>query len=262
MLETKVQRALATEQPRFAGRSLVEYTADHNLLSERMNIIHSIWVTDDDLQLIANAGSVIVLNPISNLRLGSGVAPFRKMRDLGITTALGTDEAPCDDSVNLWGVVKMTGLIHNVTGLDFAQWPTAIEVLDSLWRGGAAAMLRSDDLGSVRVGQLADLTLLDLHSVVFTPLNDLRRQLVFCEAGSSVRLTMVGGRIVYDHGVLTTIDERALLAETRELFARKQPIIDASRRAADSFVPGYAAMIRRAAAADIESGRWPGVQVR
>ena len=113
MLETKVQRALSGAQARFAGSSLVQYTADLRLLSERMNVIHAVWVDDLDLELIADAGATIVHNPISNLRLGSGVAPFRRMTDFGITTALGIDEAICDDSVNLWGVVKMTGLIHN-----------------------------------------------------------------------------------------------------------------------------------------------------
>ncbi len=77
MLETKLQRVLAREQLRFAGRSLVRYAADLGCLSERMNIIHAIWVDDADLDLIAAAGAVVAHNPISNLRLGSGVMPFR-----------------------------------------------------------------------------------------------------------------------------------------------------------------------------------------
>ena len=138
----------AAGAPMFAAalcrRSLVQYTADLGLLSDRMNVIHAVWVDDSDLQLIADAGATIVHNPISNLRLGSGVAPFRRMRDFGITVALGSDEAICDDSVNIWGVVKVTGLIHNVSGLDSDLWPTSSEVLDSLWRGGAAAMMQPE----------------------------------------------------------------------------------------------------------------------
>jgi 5-methylthioadenosine/S-adenosylhomocysteine deaminase len=258
MLETKVQRALAIEQPRFGGRSLVRYTADLGLLSERMNVIHAVWVDDRDLALIAESGAIIAHNPVSNLRLGSGIAPFRRMKDFGITTTLGIDEAICDDSSNLWGVVKTAGLIHNVSGLDSDLWPTAAEVLDSLWRGGAAAMLQPDRLGAVREGYLADLTMLDLHSSAFTPLNDLRGQLVYCESGSSVRLTMVDGRIVFDDGRITTIDEVALLAEARELFARKLPVIHRARREADAVRPHYQAMVREAAAADLGMNRWIG----
>ncbi len=258
MLETKVQRVLATEQPRFNGRSLVEYTDHLGLLSDRMNVIHAVWVDDGDLELIAGAGAVIAHNPISNLRLGSGVAPFRRMKDFGITTALGTDEAICDDSVNLWGVVKMTGLVHNVCGLDSDQWPSPAEVLDSLWRGGAAALLKADDLGALRPGYLADLVLLDLDTMAFTPFNDLRGQLVYCESGSDVRLTMVNGRIVYEQGHVVNIDEPAVLAEAREVFMRKRPAIERARLVADRLRPGYQEMVRRAAAADVGMTRWVG----
>ena len=129
MLETKVQRTLMTEQPRFAGRSLVRYTAAAGLLKPHMNVIHAVWVDDADLDAIAAAGSTVVHNPISNLRLGSGVMPLRAMLDRGIPVALGTDEAICDDTVNMWTVAKTAGLIHNVSGLDSDDWPTPTEVL-------------------------------------------------------------------------------------------------------------------------------------
>lgn len=258
MLETKLQRTLAREQPRFTGRSLVEYTEDLGLLSERMNVIHAVWVDDYDLELIANAGAAIVHNPVSNLRLGSGVAPFRRMKDFGITTALGIDEAICDDSANLWGVVKTVGLIHNVSGLDSDDWPNATEVLDSLWRGGAASLLQEHQLGAVRSGYLADLAMLDLHTLAFTPFNDLRGQLVYCESGASVRLTMVDGRIVFENCRVTTVDEEAILDEARDLFARKLPLVNNARRDAEAFRPHYQAMVRTAAAANVGMNRWIG----
>ncbi|MET3805542.1 5-methylthioadenosine/S-adenosylhomocysteine deaminase [Nakamurella sp. UYEF19] len=259
MLETKVQRTLALEQPRFQGRSLVRYTADLGLLSDRMNVIHAVWTDDADLDLIAEAGSVIAHNPVSNLRLGSGVMPFRRVRDRGISTCLGVDEAICDDSVNMWGVVKMAGLIHNITGSPSHTWPAATEVLDCLWSGGAAAMLRSDSLGKVREGYLADLTMLDLHTLPFTPFNDLAGQLVYCQDGNSVRLTMVAGEVVVENGKMLTVDEDALLAEAREVFARRRPQISAARRESDSAAADYQAMVQRAAGTDVGMSRWVNV---
>lgn len=256
MLETKLQRTLASTQPRFAGRSLVEYTAELGLLTERMNVIHAVWVDDHDLNLIAASGAVIVHNPVSNLRLGSGVAPFRRFKDHGITTALGVDEAICDDSCNMWGVVKMAGLIHNIAGIDSDQWPTCTEVLSSLWKGGAAALLQSHQLGEVREGYLADLVVLDLHSRAFTPFNDLRGQMVYCESGDSVLLTMVDGRIVFEDGVICTVDESALLGEARELFAHKLPAIHRARDEASALFPYYQALVREAAATDVGINRW------
>ncbi|MDT5363733.1 MAG: 5-methylthioadenosine/S-adenosylhomocysteine deaminase, partial [Mycobacterium sp.] len=135
MLETKVQRTLMTEQPRFAGRSLVGYTAAAGLLKPHTNVIHAVWVDDADLDAIADAGSTVVHNPVSNLRLGSGVLPWRAMLDRHIPVALGTDEAICDDTINVWTVAKTAGLIHNVSGLDSDEWPTAAEILEALWRG-------------------------------------------------------------------------------------------------------------------------------
>ncbi len=258
MLETKLQRTLAATQPRFAGRSLVEYTADLGVLSKRMNVIHAVWVDDHDLELIASAGAVVAHNPVSNLRLGSGVAPFRRFKDHGITTCLGTDEAICDDSCNLWGVVKMAGLIHNVAGLDSDAWPAPHEVLDSLWAGGAAALLRSHELGAVREGYLADLVVLDLHSRAFTPFNDLRGQLVYCESGNSVQLTMVDGHIVFEDGVVSTVDEPALLDEARELFARKRPAVERARDDAATLLPHYKELVHQAAITDVGMNRWVG----
>lgn len=256
MLETKLQRVLGHE--RFGGRSLIRLVADLGLLSPRMNIIHAVWVDDDDLDLVAAAGAVIAHNPISNLRLGSGVMPFRRIRDRGIPVCLGTDEAIADDSVNLWAVAKMTGLIHNIGDPDYRAWPRAAEILDCLLRGGARAMGRQDDLGTIAPGRLADLTLVDLDTLAFTPLNDIHRQLVYCESGSSVVATMVAGRLVFADGRLQTIDEAALRAEARELFAGRAAALAEAAAAAERWLPHYHAMYSRAVSRDVGMNRWVG----
>ncbi len=258
MLETKLQRVLADEQPRFKGRSLVRYTADLGLLSERMNVIHAIWMDDADYDLIAEAGTSVAHNPISNLRLGSGVMPFRRLRDRGINICLGTDEAIADDAVNMWSVAKLAGLIHNIGGPDYDRWPAATEVLDCLFNGGARAMRRGAELGSIEPGKLADLALVKLDSLAFTPLNDIKRQLVYCESGSSVRLTMVAGRIVFDGDRLTQVDEAALRAEARDIFQSRRGSLEAARREADRWLPYYRQMIDKAAARNIGMNRWLG----
>ncbi|MEV4603274.1 amidohydrolase family protein [Amycolatopsis sp. NPDC049253] len=258
MLETKVQRVLATEQPRFAGRSLVRYTADLGLLTERTNVIHAVWVDGADLDLIAEAGATVAHNPVSNLRLGSGIMPFREIRRRGIPIGLGVDEAICNDAVDMWSVVRAAGLVHNVTGLDSDLWPSAAEVLDCLWSGGARAMGQADELGAVEAGRLADLVLIDLHAPAFTPLNDIRGQLVYCESGGSVRLTMVDGRVVAEAGQVSTVDEDALLAEARELFAARQPALREAHAGAERFRPAYEEMVRRAARREVGLNRWAG----
>jgi cytosine/adenosine deaminase-related metal-dependent hydrolase len=256
VLETKLQRVLGEE--RFAGRSLIRYVHDEGLLSERLNIIHGIWIDDRDMDLIAQAGSVIAHNPISNLRLGSGIMPFRALRSRGIPVCLGTDEAIADDAVNMWSVAKLAGLVHNIAGADYERWPVASEVLDCLIGGGARAMRSPVPIGQISAGHQADLILLDLDTLAFTPLNDLRRQLVYCENGSSVRLTMVAGRVVYAHGAVTGIDEPALRREAREQAALLRDLNAPAQAAASQWLPYYRQMYLRAAARDVGMRRWAG----
>jgi len=249
VLETKLQRVLGEE--RFGGRSLIRYVHEEGFLSHRSHIVHGIWLDDADMDLIAEAGAVVAHNPISNLRLGSGVMPFRRLRSRGISICLGTDESIADDAVNMWAVAKLTGLVHNISDADYERWPTASEVLDCLIRGGARAMRSPVPLGQIGVGQQADLVLIDLDTLAFTPLNDLRRQLVYCENGSSVRLTMVAGRVVYERGAITTVDERALRREAREHAARGRPRRAAQEMAAKEWLPYYREMYLQAAARDV-----------
>ncbi len=246
ILETRTQRVLGD----LRGRSLVQDFSARGALSERCNVIHAIWMDDADYDLIASAGASVAHNPISNLRLGSGVMPFRRLQERGINIALGTDEAIADDSVNMWGVAKMTGLIHNIADPDYARWPTAAEVLSCLFTGGARAMRQEARIGAIAPGMQADLIMLDLDTLAFTPLNDLDRQLVYCENGSSVRLTMVAGVIVARDGKLLTIDEAALRAEARRLAAELAGA-GQTEEAAAPYLPYYRDMYLRAAAADL-----------
>ena len=199
----------------------------------------------------------MVRDPISNLRLGSGVLRWRAMLDHGIPVALGTDEAICDDSINVWTVAKIAGLIHNVSGLDSDE--LANPHRGSRERYGRAvpnAVRRPMTSELSPPGMLADLALVDLHAIAFTPLNDLREQLVHCEDGRDVVLTMVAGRVVAEHGHVTSVDEAALLDEARELFAKKLPTIRAAQANANDVYQAYQHIVRRAAATDVGFTRW------
>jgi 5-methylthioadenosine/S-adenosylhomocysteine deaminase len=256
VLETKLQRVFGEE--RLGGRSLIRYVRDAGLLSERLNIIHGIWLDEQDMDLIAEASAVIAHNPVCNLRLGSGVMPFRQLRARGIPICLGSDEAIADDSVNMWAVAKLAGLIHNITSVDYQHWPTATEILDCLLRGGARATRSPVPIGQIAVGHQADLILVDLDTLAFTPLNDLHRQLVYCESGSSVRMTMVAGRIVYEHGQVNGIDERALRAEAREHAERRRVADVPALQAAAEWLPFYRQMYLKAAGRNVGLQRWVG----
>jgi 5-methylthioadenosine/S-adenosylhomocysteine deaminase len=253
VLETKLQRVLG--QLKY-GKSLVRHVHDLGLLDERMMVIHAIWIDDTDIDLLASAGCSVAHNPVCNLRLGSGVMPYQRLRDAGVPICLGTDEMNTDDSVNLWFVAKTAALLHTLSTPDFTQWPQPPEILHALTRGGARALRRADHLGQLSVGCAADIVLLDTDTSAFTPLNDLRRQLVQCEDGGSVRFTIVDGRVVYEHGLITTVDERALRSELQALMAGYREQLVHAAEDARRLEPYYREMVQRAASQDVGMNRW------
>lgn len=252
MLETRLQRVFGEEC--LNGRSLVQYTHDLGLLSERMNVIHAIWVSDQDLDLMAETGVSIAHNPNSNLRLGSGIMRWRDIHERGIPVCLGVDEAIADDAINMWSVMKTAGVIHNLTEWDYERWPKAREVICAATEGGGIAM-REPMLGTLAIGAPADLIMLDLAALPFVPLNDLPRQLVHCELGQSVLLTMVSGTIVAREGKLTTVNETDILAETAELFAQKKSAMDEADKRMAKLLPYYRQMYQKAGQYDLQMER-------
>ena len=244
ILETRLQRVFG--EVCMNGRSLVQYVDDMGVLSDRMNIIHAVWVDDHDLELIANSNASIAHNPNSNLRLGSGIMPFRKALDLNINVCLGVDEAIADDAVNMWSVMKTAGSIHNLNGIDYATWPNAKEILLAGTQSGGIAM-REPKLGTLKVGAPADLILIDLNTLSFSPLNNLPRQLVYCELGNSVRMTMVDGEIVVRDQRLCKVNEDAILSEVRETFAERQDKLHSAFERSNELLPFYKKMYEQAA---------------
>jgi cytosine/adenosine deaminase-related metal-dependent hydrolase len=253
MLETKLQRVFGQE---VLGKSLVRHVHDLGLLDERMQVVHAIWVDDADIRLLATSGCTVAHNPVCNLKLGSGIMPFRRLRDQGVPICLGSDEAVADDTHDIWAVAKMAGLIHKITDPEYRTWPTAAEILDCLFAGGARAMRMPGQIGVLAPGAQADIILLDLDTLAFTPLNDIHRQLVYCETGSSVRMTMVAGKIVMRDGCLTCVDEAAMKAEARAIMEGHRDDLAAAAIDADRLHPSYREMYLKAVAADVGMDRW------
>lgn len=248
VLETRLQRVLGEEK---YGKSLVRYVHDLGLLDERMMVIHAIWIDQRDAELLAASRCTVAHNPVCNLRLGSGVMPYYLLRAAGVPVCLGSDEMNTDDTTNMWSVAKIAALLQTLGADDYRDWPAAGEMLAALTRGGARAMRRADRIGRLAPGFAADLILLDLDTAAFTPLNDLRRQLVYCEDGSSVRYTIVAGRVVCEDGRMVMVDEKAVRAEARALMVGYRETLARAGRESQRLEPYYRAMYLEAAARDV-----------
>lgn len=241
VLESKSQ---AVGSQLFYGKTLIRYMDDLGILSDRSLLAHSIWVTDDDIGLMAERGCSVVHNPISNQKLGSGIAPFRKLLDAGVNVALGSDGISTSDTPRMLDVIRATALVHCLSTPDYQQWPSISEVLYAATMGGARAARLDHQIGSLQVGKRADMVVFDTTTLNFTPLNDVRKHLVHCENGTSIRMVIVDGEILVEDGKVKTVDEDAIVAELREhmpafqanhtqleqLNARLAPILDACYR--------------------------------
>lgn len=255
ILETKLQRVFGEEK---LGGSLVRYAHDQGVLDERAIVIHAIWIDEADIELLAQSGCSVAHNPVCNLKLGSGVMPFRRLKQAGVNICIGIDEVPADDGMNLWTVGKVAHLIQHIAEPNYLDWPKAPEILAALTRGGARSLGLEDRIGSLAPGYAADLIMLDLDTLAFTPLLDLRRQLVFCETGSSVVLTMVGGEILVEDGRLLTVDEAEIKREVRALVPEIKSYLAECSRQAEELLPYYRDMYLRAAERDVGLQRWVG----
>lgn len=214
VLETKIQ---ALTGHKLYGKGVVEHMADLGILDKRCVMAHGVWLSDRELDLIADRGACVVHNPGSNLKLGSGIAPLRSMLEREISVGLGTDNHNANDSANMFEAMKLAALIHKVGDSDYTNWVGAKDSLALATSGGASCAGLSDDLGTLEKGKKADFVVLKTETLPFTPTHDYVNQLVFSERGESVQMVVVGGEKIMDDGVISTINEKDILEEIREL---------------------------------------------
>ena len=210
--ETRPQAAAARVQ----SSSLLDILNRAGLMNERLNLVHGVWLASSDIAMLAESGARVVHNPISNLKLKSGMAPILDLHDAGIPIALGCDNYSCAETQNIFVAMRMLCLLPAVTAYE----PHLINAAYSLRAAtlhGAKAVHLDGQVGRLKAGMAADLMILDLNEPAFVPLNSAVRQIVYAEAGRAVETVLVAGRPVVRDGKLVTVDQAALAAEAAEL---------------------------------------------
>ena len=218
--ETAVEVDMSLEE---RGVRHVAWLDSLGVLGPDMQLAHSVWLDDEELDLIAATGSVVVHCPVSNMYLASGVARVPEMRARGITVALASDGPGSNNRQDMFEVLKATVLLQKVDRLDPLLLQPA-DVLQMACRNGAAAFGMPGAFGMVDEGQRADLLVMDLRSPFVAPVHRVPSALVYNAAPRDVRDVVVDGRIVIRDGALVAADERRIMAEAgdaaRRLFDR------------------------------------------
>jgi cytosine/adenosine deaminase-related metal-dependent hydrolase len=242
LLSARSQVPLARQ--RF-GKRTVERLAEIGCLGERVSFAHAIWPDTVEIELLARAGSPVVSNPVSNQKLGAGIAPLQAMRDAGAVIALGTDGASSNDNQDIWATVKSAALLHKTYGA-FEDWVSSAEALRWCWEGGARVLRQP--VGRLEVGAFADLTLLRLDRLLRLPDANMRNQLVYASPASAIDSVYVQGRLVLDQGRVVGVDEDAIWSAAQKIVDRLYGAIDRRLKTFEAAAPAMTALERAVAA--------------
>ena len=181
---------------------------------------HSVWVTDDDLEIYRRKKIWAVINAGSNCKLASGIAPVQKMMDMGIPIAVGTDGPASNNCLDVFKEMFLIAASQKLLLQDAAACDAG-KILYAATAGSAHCMGLAD-CDVIAPGKQADLIVIDLHRPNMQPINNIPKNLVYAGSKENVKMTMCAGKILYENGECKTID-------TEKVYRQAQAVIDRMR---------------------------------
>ena len=185
------------------GKTPIQVLNDYGVWDGRAIAAHCVWTTPEDWAVMAEKGISAIHNPMSNLKLGSGIAPVPAMKKAGVNVCLGTDGVSSNNCTDFFSDLKFAAILHNGAGCD----PLALLPLDALkmaTRDGGVALGRKT--GVIQAGYEADLILVDFSHLNLTPCHSVISNLAYAAHGSDVCMNMARGKVIYKDGDFLTID--------------------------------------------------------
>jgi len=208
------------------GEPMVKHLEKIGFLGPHLSVAHSIWLDEEELDILSRYRVNVVHNPSSNMKLGSGVARIRRMLNRGIAVGLGADSVNAGTVYSVFEQVKLAVLLPRaVWGPE--DWISTDEAFEMGSLGGARAVLLSDAIGTIEEGKKADFVVLK-PSTGLLPANNLTAQLALSAGGESVETVFVDGAPILLNGRITKIDEVALLEALSSLGPRISAAVNTS----------------------------------
>jgi 5-methylthioadenosine/S-adenosylhomocysteine deaminase len=181
------------------------YLDSLGVLDERLIAAHCVALTDKDMAIMKKRNVKVSHNPISNLKLASGISPVPKMLKKGITVSLGTDSPCSNNTADMFEVMKTAAILHKGINKNPTVMP-AEQVLEMATIEGAKALSWENEIGSIEVGKKADLSIISLKKPHLCPLYSEASHLVYAVKASDVETVIINGRIVMENGKLTMLN--------------------------------------------------------
>ncbi len=179
------------------NKTPVEYLNELKFLGPNVIACHSVWINEKEIQILKKNDVKIAHNPVSNMKLSSGVFPYALMKKTGLNISLGTDGCASNNNLDMIEEMKVASVLQKLNSND----PTLLsakEVFDMATINGAKAF--NLNCGKIEEGKLADLLLVDLKKPFMTPLHNLISNVVYSANGSCVDTTICDGKILMQNG--------------------------------------------------------------
>ena len=199
------------------GVTPTKFFLETGVLDVPVTAAHSVWVDDEDMAIMAEKGVSVAHNPVSNLKLGSGIMPYKKMKDAGVNITLGTDGAASNNRLSVLREMQFAALVHKGNDLD-PSVTLAADMIKIATRNGAKAQGRLD-CGDVAMGKRADLLLVDMSHFNNIPSYNFESTVCYSMTEENIKMTMCDGNILYEDGAYTTIDEEKLKADAKRVIS-------------------------------------------
>ena len=193
-----------------------EYLDKIGFLGPDVVAAHSVWLSDNEIEIIKKNNVKISHNPCSNMKLASGVAPVSKLIENDICVSIGTDGASSNNNLDLIEELKTASLLQKVSTLD----PKVLTSDEAIAMGtikGAEALGLDSEIGSIEVGKKADIILIDTNSANMVPdSSTLSSNVIYSANGSNVDTTICNGKILMENKKLTVLDEQEIYEKARK----------------------------------------------
>ncbi len=199
--------------------SPVAYMAQQGIFEQKTSAAHCVYVSFDDIRILADYDVSVVNNPGSNFKLGNGFAPVPRFLNAGVNVALGTDGAASNNNVNMFEEVHLAALVNKAVSEDPTAVP-AYTALEMATINGARALGREDETGSLEAGKKADILLLDRMKPHLYPEMNHVSALVYAAESADVDTVICNGRILMENRILRTLDEGSILKQAEKTARR------------------------------------------
>ncbi len=212
--KTEVENSLKT-----FNKSPLELVDSLQMTNQHLVAAHCVWLSEKEKEIAKNKNVVLVHNPVSNLKLSSGIMNVQENLDKGIIVALGTDGVASNNTLDMFEEMKFASLLSKGTTLNPKNL-NAIATIRMATLNGAKALGKEKELGRIEKDYLADLIIVELNNINHTPEIDIPASLVYSTSGKDVLTTIIDGEIIYENRKFVNLDIKKLQIKCNEIFTK------------------------------------------